>query len=90
MDAIHSGALSKVKCKPMKIFNFCVPTSCPGVPKEILMPRKTWEDKKAFDRQTKELALMMAENFEGYSDQAGTDILEGGPQIWGEGMGFGL
>lgn len=74
MDAIHSGELHKAKCSTMKIFNFCIPNKVTGVPSEILMPRKTWKDKKAYNKQLKELALMMAENFESYSDEAGHDI----------------
>ena len=46
------------------VFNLKVPTSCPGVPSEILDPRNTWEDKAAYDTAAEKLRDMFRENFE--------------------------
>ena len=37
------------------------PTSCEGVPDEILQPRQTWPDKKRFDNVANLLAQMFIE-----------------------------
>ena len=50
MDAIHSGALDNVDTETMDVFGIQIPKKCPGVPSEILNPRNTWEDKKAYDK----------------------------------------
>ncbi len=42
LDAIHDGKLDNVEYKTSPIFNLAIPTSCPGVPTEILDPRNTW------------------------------------------------
>ena len=39
------------------------PTSCPGVPAEVLKPRNTWSDGAAYDAQAAKLARMFADNF---------------------------
>jgi len=56
IDAIHNGELENVPTENSPIFNFQVPTQCPGVPSEILNPRNTWADKKKFDDTLKVLA----------------------------------
>ena len=49
IDAIHDGSLDNVDCETMDVFGIQIPKSCPGVPKEILNPRDTWDDKEAYD-----------------------------------------
>ena len=45
IDAIHNGELEKVTTKPLDVFGLQIPTSCPGVPTEILNPIDTWLNK---------------------------------------------
>ena len=45
IDAIHNGELEKVPTKPLDVFGLQIPTSCPGVPTEILNPIDTWSNK---------------------------------------------
>jgi len=40
-----------------------MPTSCPGVPTEILNPRNTWDNKAAYDPQAEMLRDMFRENY---------------------------
>ena len=56
IDAIHSGELAKAKTEQDPVFGFAVPTACPGVPAEILIPRNTWADKASYDATAKKLA----------------------------------
>ena len=45
------------------VFNLQVPQSCPDVPAEVLNPRHTWADTRAYDLQAAQLARMFADNF---------------------------
>lgn len=45
IDAIHSGELEKVPTQQMDIFGLHIPTSCPGVNSDVLIPSNTWQDK---------------------------------------------
>ena len=49
VDAIHSGALAKAKIERDPVIGFEIVTKVPGVPAEILRPRKSWADKSAYD-----------------------------------------
>ncbi len=80
IDAIHSGALSDVACEADPVFGFQIPTSCPEVPSEILLPWKTWSDQAAFTETAKKLAGMFQKNFEDYAAGAGDEILNAGPK----------
>ena len=56
-----------------------VPTSCPGVPDQVLQPRLTWEDGAAYDRQAQELATMFVSNFAQFADEIAPEIRSAGP-----------
>jgi len=80
IDAIHSGALDKVATVEDPNFGFAVPTSCPDVPSEILIPRNTWSDKSAYDAKAKTVAKLFTENFKKYEAQASAEVRAGGPK----------
>jgi phosphoenolpyruvate carboxykinase (ATP) len=61
-DAVE-GDLGKVDFEVEPAFGLSVPTSCPGVPQEMLHPRNTWADKAAYDRAAAELRERFARNF---------------------------
>ena len=67
VNAVLSGALASVEYEVDPIFGLSVPTTCPEVPTEVLMPRNTWSDNEAYDLKAKELQSMFDENFEKYS-----------------------
>jgi phosphoenolpyruvate carboxykinase (ATP) len=82
LDAIHSGELSKANYESFPTFNLNVPTSCPGVPSEILNPTKAWtEGVDSFNKEVSNLAGKFAENFKKYSDQATTEVQAAGPDV---------
>jgi phosphoenolpyruvate carboxykinase (ATP) len=58
-----------------------MPKNCPGVPAEILSPRKTWEDTTAYDKKAETLARQFIQNFEKFSGNASDTLKAGGPQI---------
>lgn len=63
IDAAFTGALDDVEFVTDPVFGLSVPTSCPGVPNEVLLPRNTWSDKDAYDAKATQLAGMFEENF---------------------------
>ena len=49
--AALSGALDGVELRAATpVFNLDVPTSCPGVPAEVLKPRSTWAERRGLRR----------------------------------------
>src|SRR5690606_35248672 len=68
---IHSaleGELNNVETVKDEIFGLEIPLHIPGVPDEVLIPKNTWEDKEAYDKTAKELALKFHENFKKFHD----------------------
>ena len=57
------------------VFGVAVPTSCPGVPDEVLDPRSTWSDPEAYDAQAQRLAQMFRDNFARFADKASAATL---------------
>lgn len=81
VDAIHDGSLAKAETVEDVIFGVHVPTTCEGVPAEVLTPKNTWADKAKYDETAKKLAGLFAENFKKYDDVASAEIRGAGPRI---------
>jgi phosphoenolpyruvate carboxykinase (ATP) len=81
IDAIHDGSLANAETVVDPVFGFEVPTSCNGVPSEILQPKQTWADKGAFDETATKLAHLFHENFKAYADKANEEILKAAPKV---------
>jgi len=81
VDAIHAGTLATVKTEEDPVFGLQVPTSCPDVPSEILLPRNTWSDKAAYDDKAKKVAALFRENFKKYESQASAEVRGAGPKL---------
>ena len=67
INAAFSGQLDEVEFATDPVFGLQVPTQCPGVPADVLMPRNTWADKAAYDVQANELKAMFEENFKKFA-----------------------
>jgi phosphoenolpyruvate carboxykinase (ATP) len=78
--AALSGALDKVPYEPDSTFNLEVPTTCPGVPNEVLKPRNTWRDPSTYDAQARKLAQMFIDNFKAYEDAVEPEVGAAGPR----------
>merc|ERR550517_181982 len=81
INAIHSGDLKHAEYETLPIFDLAVPKEVDGVPSELLMPSKVWEDQGAYYDQLRNLAQKFLKNFENYSDKCSADILAGGPSL---------
>ncbi|MBA2275723.1 MAG: phosphoenolpyruvate carboxykinase (ATP) [Chloroflexi bacterium] len=79
--AALDGRLDGVPTRTDPIFGVEVPTSCPGVPDEVLQPRDTWPDPEAYDRQAQKLAGMFVENFRQFQDGVTGGIRSAGPKV---------
>jgi phosphoenolpyruvate carboxykinase (ATP) len=55
--------------------------ACCDVPDEVLMPRNTWADKTAYDRQARKLARMFADNFRQFEDMVTEEVRAAGPKV---------
>jgi len=80
VDAALDGSLDNVPFEHVPVINLSVPTTCPNVPSEVLVPRNTWTDKAAYDATAKKLAGMFAKNFTKYADKATAEVIAAGPQ----------
>ncbi len=81
ITAAMEGKLDEVEYERHPVFGIYMPQSCPEVPAEILNPRKTWEDKAAYDKKAEALARQFIQNFEKFAENANDEIKAGGPQI---------
>jgi len=82
LDAIHSGELESAGYEKFPVFNLDIPTSCPGVPSELLNPAKTWEgSQEDFNKEIQTLAGLFQENFKLYSDKVSQEVKDAGPKF---------
>ncbi len=79
--AALDGRLDDVPTAIDPIFRVEVPTSCPEVPAVVLVPRATWSDGAAYDRQAAALARMFAANFAAYADGVPESVRRAGPIV---------
>ena len=80
VTAALNGSFDNVEFKHHDVFNVDYPTSCPGVPAEMLDARGMWEDKAAYDEQANKLANMFAENFAKKYPHMAPEIANAGPR----------
>lgn len=81
ITAALNGEFDKVKFEELPVFRLQMPTSCTGVPAEILNPRNTWADKTSYDHTAIDLATKFVKNFAQYADGASTEILSAAPSV---------
>ncbi|HJN54995.1 MAG TPA: phosphoenolpyruvate carboxykinase (ATP) [Candidatus Poseidoniales archaeon] len=79
LNAALDSELDDVEYVVDQRFKVEVPTSCPGVPDEVLQPRHTWADPAHFDATADKLAEMFNENFEQYADGVSEAVAGAGP-----------
>ncbi|KAJ5506531.1 Phosphoenolpyruvate carboxykinase N-terminal [Penicillium expansum] len=81
LDSIHNGELAKAEYETYATFNLPVPTSCAGVPSELLNPEKSWTASTSFKDEVTKLAVLFNENFKKYSDEATPEVIAAAPQV---------
>lgn len=80
IDAIQNGSFDSVEWVKDENFGVDIPTSCPGVPSEVLIPRDTWSDKAAYDATKQKLVNLFQDNFKQFESQTNAEIVAAGPK----------
>ncbi|HLG39129.1 MAG TPA: phosphoenolpyruvate carboxykinase (ATP) [Chitinophagaceae bacterium] len=81
ITAALQGKLNVIEFDAHPVFGMLIPAECPGVPSEILNPRNTWTDKKAYDDKANYLASLFIKNFEKYKDGVSKEVLDAAPRL---------
>ena len=81
IKAALNGQLENQPMATMPMFGFQIPMEAPGVPSEILNPRKQWEDKDAYDHKLTYIAEAFERNFAQFADRASEKVLAASPKI---------
>lgn len=81
ITAALENKLNDVAYEKHPIFGLNVPQSCPNVPSEILNPKDTWKNKKAYEIQANELSTSFKENFKKFEEFANDEIMAGAPSV---------
>lgn len=81
LRAVLTGGFDNIEFETDPVFGIQVPTACEGVPAEILKPRNTWADPKAYDEMAQALANKFFDNIGQFSGQVTEDILAAGPRV---------
>ena len=74
LDAALDGSLARVRFAPEPFFGLMVPEAAPGIPSEVLQPRRSWPDADAYDRAATQVAERFERNFASFADHVGDDV----------------
>ena len=74
LAAALDGSLGSAPSRPEPWFGLAVPEGVEGVPSQILTPRGTWSDARAYDAQASRLVAMFAENFSTFEEGVAPEI----------------
>ena len=80
LNAALNGKLTRVEYKKDPVFGFDVPTTCEGVPSDILDPASTWPSREEYFKKYDALAARFIENFKLMMAECPEHILEAGPK----------
>ena len=80
LNGALGGALASVKFMKDPVFGFDIPSSCPGVPAEIMSPRSAWKNPADYDAKYAELAGLFSKNFKKFN-VSNENIVKAGPKI---------
>lgn len=81
LNAALDGTLNNTEFVSDQRFGFEIPSSCEGVPSEILNPKTTWKDEAEFEAVADKLALMFQDNFKQFASGCSDTVLDSAPQV---------
>ncbi|ABL01195.1 phosphoenolpyruvate carboxykinase (ATP) [Pelobacter propionicus] len=74
INAALDGTLADGSFETDPFFGLAIPTSCPGVPSEMLNPRNTWSDPARYDDTASRLVAMFRSNFTKYQPYVSAEV----------------
>ena len=80
LSAALAGELDDVPVRHAPVFGHDVPLKVDGVEDAVLDPRRTWEDRKAFDEQVVRVAALFIKNFEPFEPYVDQAVLDAAPK----------
>ena len=80
ITAALNEKLENISFETHNIFGLQMPSLCPNVPTKLLNPRKTWENKNAYDVKANELAKAFNSNFKKFAKHANDEIMAAAPK----------
>jgi phosphoenolpyruvate carboxykinase (ATP) len=84
ITAAINGELDHVDFVSHPVFGISMPLTCPNVPSDLLIPRKAWADKGAYDAKENDLARAFVANFKKFEAGTAREIIEAGPMSMSE------
>ncbi len=81
LNAALDGSLLKSKFVTDPVFGFQVPTSCEGVPSNVLDPAGSWPSVDEYMKKYKQLASRFVENFRKFEPNCPPEIVVAGPKV---------
>ncbi|REL24267.1 phosphoenolpyruvate carboxykinase (ATP) [Rhodohalobacter sp. SW132] len=81
INAIHAGDLDDAPTVKDEVFGFEIPTECPDVKSDILIPKNTWDDVDAYNKQAEKLGNLFTKNFEKFEKESSEEIINAGPNV---------
>src|SRR3546814_5110762 len=76
--AALGGGFSGIGVAKHPQFGLLMPESCPNVPSEVLNPRNTWRDKKAYDLTARDLTQRFEANFKQFETYVDDGVVAAG------------
>src|SRR3546814_18996441 len=76
--AASGGGFSGIGVAKHPQFGRPMPESCPNVPAEVLNPRNTWRDKKAYDLTARDLTQRFEANFKQFETYVDDGVVAAG------------
>jgi len=74
INAALDGTLAAGDFETDPVFGLRIPTTCSGVPSEVLNPRSVWPDTSKYDETAGKLVVMFRENFKKYVSQVPPEV----------------
>ena len=83
ISAALNGEWENAEFGVTEYFNLAYPKQCKALPVELMNPKNSWKDAKAYDQKAKHLAEQFIKNFAQYANAANSEILSAAPQVSG-------
>lgn len=81
IQAALEGELNHTETYKTKVFGLEIPLHVPGVPDDVLIPRKAWANEDEFMTKAKELSAKFRDNFKKFAGVAPEIEEKGGPKL---------